>query len=68
MSVVELPNDLERRLKDFAKATGREAADVLRQAIADWLDDQEDLRLAEERIGEPRVSLEQLERELGLAD
>lgn len=68
MSVVELPNDLERRLKDFAKATGREAEDVLRQALADWLDDREDLRLAEERIGEPRVSLERLERELGLAD
>ncbi len=50
MLAVNLPADLEKRLEDLARKTGRDKSDYVREAIAEHLDDLEDLYLAEERF------------------
>ncbi len=63
----------DRKLAREAKRKGRTKAAVVRAALLDWLDEQEDIRIAEERTkrleaGKSRtVSLEEVERRLGLA-
>ena len=54
MLAVNLPADLEKRLDDLARKTGRDKSDYVREAIAEHLDDLEDLQLAEERLRELR--------------
>ena len=74
MLVIELPDDIERRLERLAEATGRTKAFYAREAILAHLSDLEDLYLAEQRLianraGRSRTySLEEVERELGLED
>jgi len=74
MLAIRLPDDIEARLDNLAKRTGRSKTFYARQAILEYLDDVEDLYLAEQRWlslqrGETRTaSLEQVERELGLDD
>lgn len=50
MLAVNLPADLEQRLDDLARKTGRSKNDYVRDAIIEHLDDIEDLQLAEERL------------------
>lgn len=50
MLAVNLPAELEQRLEDLARKTGRDKSDYVREAIAEHLDDLEDLHLAEERF------------------
>jgi RHH-type rel operon transcriptional repressor/antitoxin RelB len=52
MLAVRLPPEAESRLAALAKATGRSKAACARQAILDYLDDLEDLRLAEQRYAD----------------
>jgi len=66
MLAIRLPEDIEKRLTDLAKKTGRTKTWYARQAILEQLDDLEDYYLAESRVDEPRMSLEDLERRLGL--
>jgi RHH-type rel operon transcriptional repressor/antitoxin RelB len=64
---------MERQLTREAKRVGRTKTAIARDALASWLDEQEDIRLAEERFkrleaGKSHtVTLEEVERRLGLA-
>ena len=70
---LRLPDDLNLRLSDLADKTGRSKTFYMLEAIRDHLDDLEDLYLAEQRLIDVRagrsrtVSLDDVERELGLA-
>lgn len=54
MLALNLPADIEKRLEDLARKTGRSKSDYAREAIIEHLDDLEDLYLAEERLRELR--------------
>jgi RHH-type rel operon transcriptional repressor/antitoxin RelB len=62
MLALRLPPDIEKRLTDLAKKTGRSKSFYAREAILQHLDDLEDGYLALKRLkaNEPRVSLEEL--------
>ena len=74
MLALRLPPELEARLTALAEKTGRTKSFYARQAILEHLDDLEDLYLAEQRLIEIRAgrsqtfTLEEVERDLGLAD
>ena len=74
MLAIRLPEEIEARLESLAKRTGRSKSFYAREAILAYLEDLEDLYLAEEvkrRIdsGEERTfSLHEIEARLGLAD
>jgi RHH-type transcriptional regulator, rel operon repressor / antitoxin RelB len=74
MLAIRLPEDIELRLGNLAKKTGRTKTFYAREAILEYLDDLEDLYLAEKRLSNIKngktktIKLNQLERELGLAD
>ena len=65
---VRLEPELELRLERLAKKTGRTKSYYARLAIREFLDDREDYLLGIAALGrnQARVSLEDLERELGL--
>jgi RHH-type rel operon transcriptional repressor/antitoxin RelB len=66
---IRLEPELEKRLEKLAKQTGRSKSYYARLAIRQYLEDHEDylLGIAALEREEPRVSLEELDRELGLA-
>lgn len=74
MLAIRLPPEIERRLDALARKTGRTKTYYAREAILEYLGDLEDVHLAERRYaaflaGKVRTSsLEDVERELGLAD
>lgn len=74
MLAIRLPEEIETRLDNLAKRTGRSKTFYAREAILEYLDDLEDLYLAEQvmrRIqrGKERTStLDEVESRLGLAD
>ena len=74
MLVIWLPEDIELRLANLAKKTGRTKTSYAREAILEYLDDLEDLYLAEKRLSNIKndktktLKLGQLEYELGLVD
>jgi RHH-type transcriptional regulator, rel operon repressor / antitoxin RelB len=55
MIAVELPKDIEARLERLARKTGRSEADCVREALLEYLDDLEDLYLAETRLEDVRA-------------
>ncbi len=67
-TAIEIPNEVHARLTELAEKTGRSPDEHVRQALLDYLEDQEDYRIAVERRqkGGRRIPLEELERELGL--
>jgi RHH-type transcriptional regulator, rel operon repressor / antitoxin RelB len=67
MLALRLPPDIEKRLDDLAKRTGRTKSYYARQAIIEHLEDMEDIALAEERLKSDdgvRIALEDVMREL----
>ena len=74
MLAIRLPSELEDRLENLAKATGRTKNFYAREAIVAHLDDLEDLYLAEQRLLDNRagrsesVPLEDVMKRYGLAD
>lgn len=74
MLAIRLPDEIEARLDNLAKRTGRSKTFYAREAILKHLDDLEDLYLAEQvvrriRSGEERTStLDEVEARLGLED
>ena len=67
---IRLEPELEDRLTNLAKQTGRSKSHYAREAIRQFLEDREDYLLglaALEKKG-PRVSLADLERELDLGN
>jgi len=67
MSQIQISEEIEKRLTALAARTGRSESWHVHRAVLDYLDDMEDGFLAESRVGEERVSLEEVERRLGLA-
>ena len=61
--------ELEARLEKLARKTGRSKSYYAKEAIRQFLEDREDylLGIAVLERNEPTVSLEELERRLGLA-
>ena len=68
MSRIRLDAGLEERLGILAKATGRSKSYHANTAIRQYLEDRDDyfLGIAALERNEPRISLEELELELGL--
>ena len=53
MLSVRLPEDIERRLAEVARKTGRTRTYYVREAILMHLEEIEDIHLAEERLSNP---------------
>lgn len=70
MLAIRLPENIEARLGQLARETGMTKTALAREAILEHLDDLEDFFLAEARARKNRntISIEDVERELGLAD
>lgn len=74
MLAIRLPDDIESRLKALAKATGRSKTYYAREAILQYLDELEDIYMAEKRLEDIRagrektIPIEQVEKDLDLAD
>lgn len=72
MLAIRLPEDIERRLTALAEATGRTKTFYAREAILGYLDDLEDIYLAERALEDVRAgrvkttSLDEVMREHGL--
>ena len=72
MLTVRLPEEIEHRLVNLAKKTGRTKSFYAREAILEHLDDLEDIYLAEKRLENLRAgrsrtyTLEEVKKELGL--
>jgi RHH-type rel operon transcriptional repressor/antitoxin RelB len=73
MLAIRLPEDLEKRLEELAKRTGRTKTYYVREAIVEHIDDLEDLYLAEARLQALRrgddlaVPIEELMQRHGVA-
>jgi RHH-type rel operon transcriptional repressor/antitoxin RelB len=67
---IRLDKDLESRLEFLCKQTGHTKSYFAKQALREFLDDREDylLGLAALERKESTISLEELEKKLGLAD
>lgn len=70
MLAVRLPEKLEHKLDNLAEQTGRSKSFYVRKAIEEFLEDHEDYLIALARLEKknPRISLKELEKELGLDD
>jgi len=74
MLALRLPEEIERRLEALAKKSGRSKSFYAREAILEHLDDLEAAYLSDkimERVEagkEKTYTIDELERELGLAD
>ncbi len=72
MLALRLPEDIDARLTALAKKTGRTKSFYAREAIVEYIDDLEDLYLAQKRSalidkGKTRtMSLDEVEHELDL--
>ncbi len=70
MAAIEIPDELASQIEHAAQRAGQSRVAFLSKAVSSYTEDLEDLELATERlkdIGE-RTSLEDLGKELGLAD
>ena len=67
---IRLEPELEEKLDSLAKETGRSKSYYAREAIRQFLEDREDYLkgIAALERREPTITLEELERRLGLAD
>ena len=70
MLAIRLPEPIEERLESLARETGRTKSSLVREAIVEYIDDLEDLYLAEARARRNRrtIPLDEVERTLGLRD
>jgi RHH-type rel operon transcriptional repressor/antitoxin RelB len=68
MLAVRLDQELEKELDLLAKIRGSNRSAVVREAIIQYLEDNEDLQLAKESLSKmsSTKSLKQLRKELGL--
>ena len=70
----QLPEEIGRRLDRFVGLSGHSKSDCMTEAIVEYLDNIEDLYLANRRLGDIHVgrsklhSLDDIEIELGLGD
>jgi len=74
MLTIQIPDDIETRLAPIAKAAGKTTEVYVNEAVAEYLQDLEDLHIAEQRLADIRsgkvktISSEALRKELGLDD
>ncbi len=74
MLSIELPEDVEMRLDQLVKETGRAKSEHVLDAILDYLEELEDLRIAEARLEDNRagrsktIPLGQVMRQYGMDD
>ena len=70
MLAVRLPELLEQRLQNLAEKTGRPKSYYAKIAIADYLDEHEEYFLALSRLekGNPRITLEEMEKRFDVDD
>ena len=70
MLALRLPADLEKRLDELARNTGRSKSYYARLAIEEFFQDQEDYLLAIKRLEKnlPGIPIDEVERRLGLVD
>jgi RHH-type rel operon transcriptional repressor/antitoxin RelB len=68
MLAIRIDKELEKELDLLAKARGSNRSAVVREAIIQFLEDNEDLQLAKESLSKmsSAKSLKQLRKELGL--
>jgi RHH-type rel operon transcriptional repressor/antitoxin RelB len=68
MLTVRLTPQMETRLAQLAKRTGRSKSHYAKQAIAEFLDDQEDYLIAISRLEDdlPSIPLDKVAKRLGL--
>jgi RHH-type rel operon transcriptional repressor/antitoxin RelB len=68
MLAIRLDKELEKELDLLAKSQGSNKSAVVREAIIQYLEDNEDLQLAKESLSKMNStkSLKQLRKELGL--
>lgn len=52
MLALQLPADIEKRLDDLARKSGRSKSDYIQDVLVEHLDDLLDLQVAEERLSE----------------
>jgi RHH-type rel operon transcriptional repressor/antitoxin RelB len=62
-------SDIDDELTRIARESGKDKPSLAREALIEWLEDQEDIRDAEAIIaqGNPTIPLEEVKRSLGLA-
>jgi RHH-type rel operon transcriptional repressor/antitoxin RelB len=71
---IRLPAEIEQRLDKLAKKTGRTKTFYARQAILEYLDDLEDVYIAEKRLEDLRAgksrtyTAKEVSKQLGLED
>ncbi len=70
MIAVELTKEMEEKISQLAKRTGKTATVFIHEAIEEHIAEVEDIQIAMERLKNPgkRISLEEAEKELGLDD
>jgi RHH-type rel operon transcriptional repressor/antitoxin RelB len=70
MLAIRLPEELELRLENLAKKTGRTKTFYAREAIVEYIDDLEDYYLAEARSKSAgkNISMSEMKVRLGLDD
>ena len=74
MLAIRLPAEIELRLENLAKATGRTKTYYAREAILEYLEDMEDLYMAEQRMADIKAglsktyTLDEIKNRLGLAE
>jgi len=72
MIAIRLPDEIEKRLEELAKKTGRTKSYYVRQAIFEYLEDMEDYYLAEERLKSlseaKTIPLDEIMKRYGLED
>jgi len=73
MIAVRMPPDVEARLDNLARRTGRTKTYYVREAVMEYLGDLEDLYLAEEELraikaGARTYGLDEVRKDLGLED
>jgi RHH-type rel operon transcriptional repressor/antitoxin RelB len=72
MLAIRLPDEIEKRLEALAKATGRTKTFYAREAILEYIDDLEDIYLAEKRLEDIRsgrtktIPLEEVMKRYGM--
>ncbi len=74
MLAIRLPEAIETRLENLAKLTGRTKTFYAREAILEYIEDLEDLYLAEQRMADIKAgrsktyTLDEVKSRLGLVD
>lgn len=67
---IMIDSELDDELTELATTTGRDKMAIARDALTEWLEDQEDIRDAEEIIRQENraIPIEEVRRSLGLED